>query len=185
MKITWVISIVAVGVIGFFIIFSGGNGIPSDTPSGTSSDTPGSTPDRSASKMLGLSFKDYDGNIVSLADYPGKSLVINSWAVWCPFCVKELGEFAEIQKELGDSIVFIAIGRAEPLSVAKPFTDDLGVTDDLVFLLDPSDSFYKSIGGFSMPETIFVDKDGNTRFHKRGPMDADEIRSRVSDAFGL
>jgi hypothetical protein len=48
-----------------------------------------------------------------------------------------------------------------------------------VLLLDPADSFYQSIGGFSMSETVFVDKDGFIREHKRGPMDVQEMRERI------
>ena len=126
-----------------------------------------------------LTFKDYNGNDVSLRDFQGKPLVINSWAAWCPFCLDELPDFAEVQKEFGDKIVIIAIDRAESLSLAKEYSDDLGVTNDLIFLLDPKDSFYRGINGFSMPETIFVDRDGVIRDHKRGPMKVNEIRQRV------
>lgn len=126
-----------------------------------------------------FSLSDYGGKTVTLNDFAGRPLVINSWAAWCPFCVEELDDFAAVQKEFGDRVTIIAVDRAESLSVAKEFTDELGVTDDLVFLLDPTDSLYTSIGGFSMPETIFVDAQRNIQFHKRGPMDRDEIRQRV------
>jgi len=126
-----------------------------------------------------LTFKDYSGNDVSLRDFQGKPIVVNSWAAWCPFCVDELPDFAEIQKEFGDEIVIIAIDRAESLAFAKSYTDDLGVTDDILFVLDPKDTFYRAINGFSMPETLFVDADGVVRQHKRGPMTAEEIRERL------
>lgn len=130
-------------------------------------------------KVPDLSFSDFSGRQVSLADFIGKPLVINSWAAWCPFCKKELVDFALVQRELKDQVVFIAINRAESLAVAKEFSDKYGVTDDLVFLLDPDDSFYQTIGGFSMPETVFVDREGKIVDHKRGPMEIEEIRERV------
>lgn len=123
--------------------------------------------------------KDYDGAERSLADFKGKLLVINSWAAWCPFCVQELPDFAALQEEFGDKIVVIAIDRAEPLATAKEFSDRRGVTDRIILLLDPEDLFYQSIGGFSMPETVFVDRDGSIRDHKRGPMDLEEMRRRA------
>lgn len=132
-----------------------------------------------ANKAPDFSLKDYRGNTVKLADFQGKPLVINSWAAWCPFCRKELVDFATVQKEYGDQIVIIAIDRAETLATAKKYSDEVGVTNDLVFLLDPGDSFYQSIGGFSMPETIFVDKNGVTVDHRRGPMEVAEIRERM------
>jgi thiol-disulfide isomerase/thioredoxin len=129
--------------------------------------------------------EDYNGNTINSSDFSGKNLVINSWAAWCPFCRKELSDFAQAQVEFGDEIVIIAIDRQEPLSTAKKYSDELNVTDKLMFLLDPGDSFYRAIGGFSMPETIFVNKEGFIVDHKRGPMDLDEIRKRIQDAFDI
>lgn len=126
-----------------------------------------------------FALKDYDGKTVQFADFAGKPLVINSWAAWCPFCKKELSDFAAVQKEFGERVVIVAIDRAEPLQVAKGFTDAAEISDEMIFLLDPEDSFYRAIGGFSMPETIFVDSDGNIRDHKRGPMDLREMRERI------
>ncbi len=129
---------------------------------------------------LKLTFKDYNGKTVNLADFVGKPLVINAWASWCPFCRQEIPDFVTAQKEFGDKVVIIAINRQESLTTAKGYTDTQGTSNGLVFLLDPSDSFYKSIGGFSMPETVFVDKNGNIADHKRGPMDINEIRQKIS-----
>ncbi|MEX0690080.1 MAG: TlpA disulfide reductase family protein [Candidatus Paceibacterota bacterium] len=127
-----------------------------------------------------ITLKDYEGNEVSLEEFKGTSLVINSWAVWCPFCREELPDFATLQKEFGDEIKVIAIDRQESLNKVRQYTDELGISNDMLFLLDSSDSFYKSIGGFSMPETIFVNSDGNIVVHKRGPMDLEEMREHVN-----
>ncbi|MEX2028913.1 MAG: TlpA disulfide reductase family protein [Candidatus Paceibacterota bacterium] len=127
-----------------------------------------------------ISLVDYEGNTVSLEEFRGKPLVINSWAVWCPFCREELPDFAELQEEFGDKITVIAIDRQESLKKAKGYTDELGITDDMLFLLDSSDSFYKSIGGFSMPETIFVNSAGEIIVQKRGPMELEEMREHTN-----
>lgn len=136
-------------------------------------------------KLSQLPLSDYDGNPVTLAEYAGTPLIINSWAVWCPFCRNELPDFAKVQKEFGDKVTFIAIDRAEPVETVRRYTDELGITNDMVFLLDSDDSFYVGIGGFSMPETIFVDGDGVVKDHKRGPMNDEEIRRRIQQAFNL
>lgn len=172
---------IVIGVI-FVVIIVGAGVILSKT----NNETPPKTqevelePIENADSMpVGISLKDYSGNSVSLADYIGKPLVVNSWAIWCPFCVEELKDFAKVQKELGDDIIFIAINRAESRDRAKNFTDNLGVTDDFVFLLDSRDAFYRKIGGFTMPETVFVDRLGNIRIYKRGVMDIEEIRTKA------
>lgn len=136
-------------------------------------------PSAQSEKVPDFTLQDYTAKTVRLADFAGKPLVINSWAAWCPFCRKELVDFVAVQKEFDDKVIIIAVDRAETRDIAKKYTDELGVTGDMVFLLDPSDSFYQSIAGFSMPETIFVDKNGLIVDHKRGPMDVQEMRERI------
>ena len=178
-----IITIIVIGaVVGGFLLFSKGG----DSP--TTKDAEGNTlvnKVKIADKVPDFKLKDYDGNEVSLGDFKGKNIIVNSWAVWCPFCVRELKDFAELERDLGDDITIIAIDRAESLEKVKGYTDDLDVTHDIVFLLDPSDSFYRSIGGFSMPETLFVDGDGNILLHKRGPMTFDEMRQKANELFKL
>src|SRR3989344_4920619 len=165
-KTTLIFIIVIVASVVFFSFNSGDN----------KSLTSKSDFDRFAQVPL----TDYESNVVSLEDFRGKPLVINSWAVWCPFCREELADFVELQKEFGDQIVVIAVDRQEPLAKAKGFTDELEITDDMLFLLDSSDVFYKSIGGFSMPETIFLNGAGEIIMHKRGPMELDEMREHTN-----
>ena len=156
-------------------------GTPSQHPSASqpSSRSEGQATD-TFTRLAGLSLVDYEGNAVSLADYRGKPLVINSWAVWCPFCRNELPDFAALQEEFGDTLTVIAIDRQEPLQKAKAYTDELALTNRMLFLLDSSDSFYRAIGGFSMPETIFVNGNGEIVVHKRGPMDLAEMREHAN-----
>jgi len=171
-----IIGIIGVVAIGGFFLSQSSSLNEANVNDGKIQNTPTQTKEN---QVPNLSFEDYDGNTIALRDFGGTPLVVNSWAVWCPFCVKELSEFAQVRKERGEEFVLIAVDRAESLEITKKFTDELGVTDDLLFVLDPKDSFYRAIGGFSMPETIFVDRDGVIQFHKRGPMDANEFRDRL------
>jgi len=123
---------------------------------------------------------DYSGRSVNTATFIGVPLIINSWASWCPFCRQELEDFAKIKSKFGNQIKIIAVNRSESLKVAKKYSDPLNVSEALVLLLDPNDFFYRAIGGFTMPETIFVDKKGRIVFHKRGPMAEDEILDKIN-----
>ncbi len=145
------------------------------------SGTPSETTNESLDKAPAFSLQDIDGNTVSLSDFEGKSVVINSWATWCPFCIKELPDFVKLQEEFGEELVVIAINRKESLQKSVEYTDSIGITNDLIYLLDPKDTFYKSIGGFSMPETIFVDVNGNIFLHKRGFMSLEEMITRSEE----
>ena len=131
-------------------------------------------------RMPALEFADTEGVGVRLADFAGTPLVINTWATWCPFCVKELSDFAAIQKEFGTAVKIIAINRAQAHGAALAYIAERGIArDEFLFLLDPKDAWYQETGGFSMPETIFVDAAGFIRAHVRGPMEQEEMRRRI------
>lgn len=168
--------IIAAFIVGALVLKRGGGQTPPASPTPAASQSQAGPNEQ----VPNLSFTDYNGRTVALADFRGKPLVVNAWASWCPFCRKELPDFAAAQKEFGDKVVIIAVDRAEPLGTAKKYSDGLGVTNNLVLLLDPNDSLYQAIGGFSMPETIFVDKNGNIREHKRGPIDLGEMRQKIN-----
>lgn len=170
------IIIIAVVIVGWLAISRTGQ---SPNTSSTGNTPVPTAQETKLEKTPNFSLQDYNGKTVSLADFVGQPLVLNSWAAWCPFCRKELPDFVTVQKEFGDKVVVISINRQESLSTAKGYTDAQGTSKELIFLLDPDDLFYRSIGGFSMPETIFVDKDGFIREHKRGPMDLNEIRQKI------
>jgi len=68
-----------------------------------------------------LTLKDHNGNDVSLRDIEGELVLLNSWASWCPFCVNELPDFGEAQKEFGDRITIVAINRGESRDRAKTY----------------------------------------------------------------
>lgn len=151
----------------------------------TASPQTGAEPAAERAAVLDAMFEDYSGNDATLADFAGTPLVVNSWAIWCPFCVEELKDFAAVQQEFGSSVTIIAINRAESRERTKTFLEELGVWNALTFWLDPRDRFYQSIGGFSMPETIFISANGEIADHKRGFMDAKEMRQRIQKAFDL
>ncbi|MBI4137691.1 MAG: TlpA family protein disulfide reductase [Candidatus Sungbacteria bacterium] len=130
--------------------------------------------------------RDYQAREVRLSDFSGKPMLVNAWASWCPYCRDELDDFAAIKKEFarqGKDVVILAVNRAEAPEAAQRYSDALGVSEEIVFLADPDDSFYKAIGGFSMPETVFIDAEGKIRDHRRGAMAYEEIRRRIENAF--
>jgi thiol-disulfide isomerase/thioredoxin len=133
-----------------------------------------------SSNALALTLMDGDGSEVALGDYLGTPLVLNSWAVWCPFCKAELTDFVTVQEEFRKAVTIIAINRKEAIEKQEEFLNSVGIVDELVFLNDEKDSFYRTIGGLGMPETLFIDSGGQVVYHKRGPMDLEEIRERVA-----
>lgn len=128
-----------------------------------------------------LTLKDYDGNDVRLSEYKREVLVIHSWATWCTYCADELRNLATLKKKYGKNILILAPNRAESIHTSKPFSDALGLGDSITYLLDPEDAFYKSIGGYAMPETLFINDRGEVFFQQRGPMIISEVEQKISE----
>lgn len=128
-----------------------------------------------------LTLKDYNGKDVRLSQYKREVLVVHAWATWCTYCGDELKNLATLKKKYGENILILAPNRAESVYTAKPFTDALGLGDAITFLLDPDDAFYKSIDGYAMPETLFINDHGEVFFHQRGPMNIAEVEQKINE----
>lgn len=110
----------------------------------------------------------------------GRPAVINVWASWCPFCTKELPDLVHLQKEFGAQLVVIGVNRHETQKDAEAYLQSIGAQDGLLYVYDPFDFLYQAIGGYVMPETIFVTADGVVTRHVRGPLSPEDMRRHVT-----
>lgn len=160
-----VLAIVLVGcAIATFLIVS-----PSSPFAGLQNDLKAIEP------SIEASYTDLDGNPVLLSTFKGKSLIINSWATWMPFSKDELLLLSEIKRRNGDEVQVLAINRMEDKEYIKSYLSAFSIETNIIFLVDPTDNFFKAIGGYAMPETVFYDRDGVMQAHKRGVLTKDEL----------
>jgi len=125
-------------------------------------------------------FTDLSGNEFTFETFEGTVRVVNSWASWSPFSVQELRDLNEIAQEFADrNVVVIAINRKEPKEVAQAFLQTVGDTSSIKFAIDVNDTYYASVVGYAMPETIFYDAQGNIAVHKRGVMTKEEMKKTI------
>ncbi|MCR4286072.1 MAG: TlpA family protein disulfide reductase [Candidatus Kaiserbacteria bacterium] len=132
---------------------------------------------KSIEPSLESSYLDLDGNPVFLSSMKGKSLIVNSWASWMPFSKDELVLLNELKVKYGDSIQILAINRMEDRELVKSYLDIYSIEKNITFLIDPTDNFYRAIGGYAMPETVFYTSDGTLSTHKRGVLTAEELET--------
>ena len=108
---------------------------------------------------------DLDGNIVTSAEiYAGNKItMINFWATWCPPCVGELAELAEVHSQLqeaGCGVVGILMDSYDPEAVrtAKALMAQNGTNYPVLAL---SEDLYPLAQVISViPTTVFVDSSG-------------------------
>lgn len=124
-----------------------------------------------------IKFQNESGDDVSLNQFAGKVVIINSWASWCPSCGKELQALSALQAEHPDDVVVIAINRAEPKLQMQYYLESLTDVDNVQFLNDANDSFFAHVDGFTIPETIFYDQTGTMVSHQRGVVGSERLEA--------
>ena len=120
---------------------------------------------KSPLKIPDLAFTDAAGKALSLADFRGRTVLLNLWATWCVPCRKEMPTLDALQGKLGGprfEVVAVNIDTRDP-DKPKEFLKDIGVRE-LAYYADPSAKAFqdlKSIGrAFGMPTTLLVDPHG-------------------------
>jgi hypothetical protein len=89
--------------------------------------------------------------------------------------------FSAVVASLPDTKL-LAINRAEDAVTAERFLNYYNLWSDVELLLDPTDHFYKSIGGYAMPETVIFDEKGSTKAHFRGVVTQAEIETALKES---
>ena len=107
-----------------------------------------------------------NGKKVSLADFKGKTVLINLWATWCMPCKKEIPDLKEIATELKDKNFKMIGVTVFPQQGATSLEDYLKTNPINYTILEGNDEFVKNmevaIGSQidGIPTTIIVNGDG-------------------------
>lgn len=127
-------------------------------------------------KVPNLAFQDAGGKPVKLADFQGRTVLLNLWATWCVPCREEMPTLDKLQGELGGpdfQVVILNIDTRNPQR-PKDFLKEIGVKH-LTYYADPeAQSFQdlKDIGrAFGMPTTMLIDPKGCEIGTIAGPAD--------------
>jgi thiol-disulfide isomerase/thioredoxin len=116
-------------------------------------------------KVPDVTFTDASGKAVTLADFRGRTVLLNLWATWCVPCRREMPALDALQSELGGQDFQVVAVNIDTRDTAKPkqFLQDIGV-HKLAYYADPTAKIFqdlKAIGrAFGMPTTMLVDPRG-------------------------
>ena len=114
--------------------------------------------------------------LTSLA--PGKPMVVNLWASWCPPCRREMPLLAKAQLQHVD-VTFVFANQGEDALA----TDDYLATEKLSLsnlLLDTNKAIGQRFGSAALPITLFFDAEGKLLYSHLGGISGDSLNNRLS-----
>ncbi len=132
-----------------------------------------------------VSFTDGSGNSKSLADFRGKTILLNLWATWCAPCREEMPSLDRLQQEFGSDkfeVVALALERGGA-KAARKFLDEIKASN-LALYVDKSTRAGSKLRVLGMPTTILIDGEGREIGRLAGPAEWDtpEAKKLVSAA---
>jgi peroxiredoxin len=121
-----------------------------------------------------------DDKIHRLADYKGKTVIINFWATWCPPCRAELPSMNRAWSKIkGDDIEMIAINIGEDEDAIFAFTAEYPI--DFTVLLDENSEQIQNWQMTGLPTTYVLDPQGRVVYQAVGDRewDNDKILDKI------
>lgn len=129
-----------------------------------------------ATSLDGLAFKAPGGADLSLADFSGKTVLLNLWATWCAPCREEMPALDALQKQKGGDdfeVVAVNIDRGAE-DKPKKFLTDIKV-ESLAFYRDDTMGIFNDLKrralAVGLPVTILIDEKGCMLANMNGPAD--------------
>ena len=133
-----------------------------------------------ANRWRYMEMRDIDGQTHMFQDYVGKPLYIKLWGTWCPICMSELDNYAQIAEEHNTA------GDVQVVSVVAPgyygekqedefvaWAHEQGLTFPI--LMDSNDELNSFFAIGAYPTSIFVDSSGSVQLMRTGAIDSAEL----------
>jgi cytochrome c biogenesis protein CcmG, thiol:disulfide interchange protein DsbE len=121
----------------------------------------------------------FGGGQFDLAASRGKPVLINFWASWCIPCEEEAAVLEAGSKAYADRVAFIGVNVQDTEPLARDFMRRFGVTYPNG--RDASGAIAVEYGMSGVPETYFVDRNGQLVRKWQGALDEARLRSYLDE----
>jgi thiol-disulfide isomerase/thioredoxin len=138
-----------------------------------------------------LSFTGPDGELVGMADFAGRTLLLNLWATWCVPCREEMPALESLQTAAGGRDFQVVAVNIDNRASAQPrkFLDGIGVTG-LTYYEDSSMKVFEVLKqrglASGLPTTVLLDGNACVLGAVQGPAtwNSDEAVALIRAASG-
>ena len=110
--------------------------------------------------------KTLDGDSLSTDDLQGKTVAINTWGLWCGWCLEEMPDLQKLHEQYSDStdVLLLTINNDENVDDVRAWMQEQGYTFPV--LLD--DGYLNRVNSHTFPTTWFLDREVRKAFEKIG-----------------
>jgi len=120
---------------------------------------------------------DAQGQTVSFADFKGKTVFLNFWAIWCPPCIAEMPDINDLYGKVNlNEVAFVMISRDDDFQKALSFTNKKGYDFPVYAAASRLPQVFQSN---SIPTTFIISPEGKLVAKRKGmaKYDSEEFRN--------
>ena len=139
-------------------------------------------------EMPDFTLQSSHGKNVRLNELRGEVIMLNFWATWCGPCRQEMPEMEKLYskyKKAGFTVLAVNVensdnqktkDKIDEFIAQKQLSYPILYDNDKQLVTILEDTFLKK--NMAMPTTVFIDRDGNTRFLHEGYKPGDEAKHK-------
>lgn len=121
-----------------------------------------------------------EGELVELAKFKGKVVILDFFATWCGPCRAEVKHLKEIYNEFKDLIVIISIDIREDPRKVSSFIESQGIK--WIVVIDKDGRIASKYKVTAIPTIVIIDKNGKISLIRVGLMSAEQLREAIKKA---
>lgn len=127
---------------------------------------------------------DAEGNMVSMSDYKGRTILVNFFGTWCQYCNLELPDLQQVNDTRDDvKVLLIAYpgfnGEGDP-DYVEQYMKDNGYSMDILYDMDGKVTSMYGISGY--PTSYIMKPDGTFLGYMPGYMEKDLMEQALAEA---
>jgi cytochrome c biogenesis protein CcmG/thiol:disulfide interchange protein DsbE len=129
-------------------------------------------------------FNQFEQDQITLSQLRGQVVVVNFWASWCVECYKEAALLEQAWQDYKDQgVVFVGVDYLDTDKEGLAYMEKYGITYPSGPDLGSKISKDYAITG--VPETFFIDREGNINHVQIGPIERDQLYSLLTQLTAL